>query len=315
MTRTNWLRLAGAALLVLTVAVGVAVWPAAPAQGAAGETYHIDADHALDSADAKQAFEGSGVARANVSSPALSITVATEASACGVESSLFSDTRNDYLCLDYREDVSATIRLWIPKHYWHPYVRQTKQPLTDGPTATFGTADARNYTSVRVRFDGRSTAVYPIPRDVSVTYNLLARADARTQNWLGVELWSTGTTWQYVNQSAFRDGESATVSIKAAPSKTILQYDATPASDPTWLTVPSDRGDSAPVYRMQREGVDNTIYVVAETADPPTVRYRAQGGTLGQIDAALDEIMSIPDKIDTAIDDLLSGIDVPWGDS
>jgi|GEM_PF-494970 len=289
------LYVAVAALLLVATAAGLV---------AASERYNVDAGHGLADRDAIQSFEDDGVARANVSTPHLTLTIAAQADACGVESSLWSDARNDFLCVEYHNDLAQTTRLFVPDDYWTPIVHQDKQAVGDGPPASFQPVHEGNYTSVTIRFDGSGQAVYPIPRDVSTSYALINRINDRTRRIAGVELWSGGTQWRYVNRSAF--GTSPSVAIKTVPDRTMIEYDATPdRAEQTWLPVPSSQSRTAPVYRMQRSNDTETIYVISEADEPPAIRYRARGAGIARVDAAIDEIGSVPEKVSVAVDRLL----------
>lgn len=288
-------RLAIVVVLALALGSGLAV---------AAERYHVDDDHGLATAEAVQTFEDEEIVRANVTTPQLSLAVTKQASACGAETGLFSDARNDFLCVEYQNELPQTTRLYIPDDYWTPFVHDEKQPIGGGPVGSMQPTEDGNFTSVTIRFDGATTAVYPIPRDVSVSYALINRINDRTKTIAGYELWSGGTQWRYVNASAF--GSSPSVAIKTIPERTMIQYDATPnETSATWVPVPDSQRRTAPVYYMQRPDADRTMYVIATSSDPPPIRYRARGTGIARIDAAVDEIMSVPDKIHVTIEQLL----------
>lgn len=284
-----------AAIILLAVGAGLAT---------AAERYNVDADHGLDKQSAIQAFEAEGVVQTEVTTPHLTVTIAKSASDCDADTGLFSDARNDFLCIQYHNDLPQTTRLWIPDAYWTPFVHENKQPVGDGPVASFQPVRHRNYTSVVVRFDGSATAVYAIPRDVTASYALINRINERTQTIAGVELWSGGTQWRYVNTSAF--GSSPSIAIKTKPDRTMIQYDATPnETGGTWVSVPEGESSTSPVYRMQRPGEPQTVYIIADTRHPPPIRYRARGTGIAAVDSAFKEIRTIDEKIGVAIDRML----------
>lgn len=273
------------------------------AVAAAGTTFTIDRDHALTSQSAIQTYERSGSVSTNLSSPKMTVRVAEEASACGLDTGLFEDTRNDYLCLTYKQETDATVRIDIPDAYWTPYVREHKESIADEAPATFSVVGNTSATRVRVSFSGPTHAVYPIPEDVSAAYSLLERADNRSSEYLGIDLLGSNkaTQWQYRNLSS----QNLTIKIKspAAPSKTVVQYDSTPSgADRDWLMVPEDPDDPAPMYRTTKPQSDQTVYLVVQANElssnsTPSIRYRAEGGIRGRINAALREIRMIRERI------------------
>lgn len=288
--------------------VGILAVASTPASATA-TTVTVDANHDLATADAVARYEESGNVSTAFDSPNLGVTIAEEASACGVEQSLFSDTRNDYLCFDHRQDTPTTLRIYIPDEYFHPFVRDDKQSIRQTATASFAPVENGSYTSVRVRFDEAEQAVFAIPEDVAASYAVIAAANNRSERWFGSELIGETTPWQYVNDSAWANSERTSVAIKAPPGETVLQYDAAPnSSQRQWTTVPESPDHPAPVYRMQREGQPNTIYVVAETDDPPELRYKRASGFMGDLDRAMRQIRNIPEQLDAWIDDILP----PW---
>lgn len=293
MRRRRLLLLSGLVLLVLTAGLAIA-----------GERYNIDDDHSLVERTAIENFENEGVAQTEITTPHLTVTVAKRSESCDVDAGLFSDARNIFLCVEYHNDLPQTTRIYIPGDYWTPFVHEDKQSVNDGPTATFQPVEYRNYTAVTVRFDGQGAAVYAIPKDVTVSYALINRINDRTQTVAGIELWSGGTEWQYVNTSAF--GDSPSVAIKTEPDRTMVQYDATAnETQPTWISVPKGESRAAPVYRMQRSGEPKTVYVIADSSNPPPLRYRARGTGIAAVDSAFEELRTIDEKISVAIDRIL----------
>jgi hypothetical protein len=282
--------------------VGVAL--TLTAAGSAETTYTLS-ETGLGNSETVAEYEESGTARVNVSTPRLTVTVAEQASACGLDTSVAKDTRNDYLCLDYREDVPATIRLHVPDDYWHPYVRQEKASLRGDTTASFTVRDDGNATVVETSFDTRTHAVFAIPEDVTASYYVLDRANTRSKDLFGIDLLGHSTGWQHVNDSLL-SGSNTTARLVNEQGSLIIQYDATPnASEPTWLAVPSEPGDSAPVYRMTRSGEPDAVYIVSETTNAPRVRYKSVSGLSQRIDAAWRQIRSIDDELDNLIDNTI----------
>jgi hypothetical protein len=299
-----------AAVIVLTAALGVTVALAAGQD--AGVDYPLDDTTHLSTQEGIQTYDETGVVHANVSTPQLTVTVADSASECGLETSMVSDTRNSYLCLDYQEDVDATIRIHVSGDYWHPYVRETKASIRGTAPASFQPTEDGNATAVTVDLDGATKAVYPVPRDVTASYYVLEHADSRSESILGFGFRGHSTSWQTIDSGAF-SGENTSTRLMNEEGQLLLQYDATPnQSESTWFAVPSEPGN-APVYRMTRSGEPNATYVVSTTTDAPPVRYKSVSGASQQIDAAMRQIGNVQEKvqywIDNTLDRFLGGDD------
>jgi len=127
----------------------------------------IDADHGLTSDAAKASFEEDGVATTSLSAPDVTITVASELSQCGVEDWTVSDTRNDFVCLEYSEEIDRTLRFFVPNEYWHPYVRETVDPVHGDVTASFEPVEDSEYTAVTATVDEPTTVVWPVNAESS----------------------------------------------------------------------------------------------------------------------------------------------------
>lgn len=306
--------LLAAALIGVPVAGGALSTGPGVASASSYTVYEIDADHALVEENSIETYESEGAASTSLTTPRMNVTIAEQASACGVDQPFVSDVRNDYLCLDYQEDVPATVRLNIPEAYWHPYIRESKAPVTDGPRATLDpvTVDNESYTSVRATFEGQTNAVYAIPEDATASYALLERANERVAEVAGFRLWSKGTEWQTVSGEEFGQ-ENATIRLNVKdPSSTLIQYDLNPEpGSETWVTVPDSQDHHAPVYRMQRDGVEGVVYIVAEDSNPPQIRYRHQGNSpLARVDRIADSISKVPDKLMDRVDSW--SVDIPF---
>lgn len=270
----------------------------------------VDADHALADQSAVTEYEQSGLVATNLSTPQMSVTIAEKRAACDRDDSLTDsvrDKRYHYLCFDYYGEVKQTTRIHIPEGYWHPYIRDGKEPLGDGPTASFRSVGNASYTSVEMTFEGRGTAVYAIPKDATASYWAIERINDRTERVGGITLWSSGTSWQTINQSAF--AENPAVELKTVPDRTVVQYDTTPEQETAaWAPVPEDKDATAPVYVMQPADANKTLYVVSKRDNPPQVRYRVRGTGLGRVDAAIDQLRTIDEQVQSYVDSVTDAL-------
>lgn len=271
---------------------------------AAANVYTIDADHGLTDADAIAEFEQTGSVSVEVATPHIGLTVAEQADACDVETAIYEDIRNDYFCIRHYAEQTQTLRIHVPAEYWHPYIRDDKQPIGDGPTASFQPTKNGSYTSVRTTIAGNTTVVYPIPEDVAASYSVISYLNERTQRVAGITLTSPGTQWVVINATQWADRPS--VAIRGPPDRLMIEYDAAAGNATEWLSVPSSKLKPAPVHTMQREGANQTVYVVSEGEGPPRFRYRVRGkGLLSMGDAIAREIGQIQDKVQRMINGII----------
>lgn len=281
------------AALAIVVGAGVA-HVSGPAAGQSMLT--IDADHAL-TTDAKQAaFEQTGVATASLNAPDLSITVAADhdGKGCGIKG-WHSDLRNDYLCLQYNEEIDRQVRIFIPAEYWTPYLRTSVDEVGGGPAATFEPVENGQYTSVTVTLSGSGTYAYPVTKEASFFAGARDRTLGNLENITGVG-YPERQAWQYI--PAERLGGNQSAYVVRAPNGTenlLLEYET---SDGGWSTVPDGAKSFAPVYFETKRGVEGRAYVFATTSDPPRVRYKTQAGGRDQLGAAFREIGQIPSRLE-----------------
>jgi hypothetical protein len=294
-------RIAIAALVVLAM-VGAGVSLASTTS-----TATVDADHALTTEAAVQEYEHTGVVNTSLGSPAVDVTIAEESSMCGVDQGVFSDTRNDYICFNHKQDRPTTLRIWIPDDYWHPFSREAKQSLSGNAEASFSPVENSSYTSVRVHFDQKEKAVFPIPEDVAASYALIDAANNRSEDYFGRPILGKSTKWYYVNPDDWNTSDNPTIAIKSPPGQTVLQYDASDnKSETQWTTLPESESHPADVYITSRDS-ENTVYVFAETDDPPAIRYKRESGALGQIESARRQISQIATQMEIWIENALPG--------
>lgn len=288
------LAVALALLLVTAGVVGTAV----------GQTRTtIDSDHALTSDEKQSAFVESGSASADITAPNMTVTVASEHETCGIDG-FNSDIRNDYLCIDYAEDVDRTIRIHIPAEYWTPYLRQSVDPVAGDATAAYEPVNDASATAVTVTLDESGTYAWPVTKETSFFAERKKSVLDRVSNVTGVGVPSSDE-WQYIDAAQLGGNESAYV--LTAPNGTdavVLEY-KTDAGE--WAAVPDESQDYAPVYYETKTGVDERVYVFATVENPPEVRYKTEAGSADQFGSALREISQVP----TRLEDIL-GVDLPF---
>jgi len=285
-----------AALLVVTL-----LTPAALAQ----TRTTIDDDHALESEGQQAAFVQEGVATADLTAPDMQLTVATEHDDAGCEIDGFhSDLRNDYLCVEYTEEVDRTIRLYVPAEYWTPYVRENVSPVAGDQSATFEPIRDNGYTKVTFQVTEPGTYAWKINAEASLASGAKERTLENIEKVTGVGM-PNASTWSYIKPEQLAGNNSAYV-VRAPNGTDALVMEYQTASG-EWAQVPDEAESYAPVYYETKNGVDDRVYVFATSTEAPEVRYKTEAAATTQIGAAIRQIGQIP----TRVEDIF-GIDIPF---
>jgi predicted secreted protein len=290
------------AFIVVGSLVAMSVGVAASVATAQQSRYTLDADHALDTDAQKAAFEQSGVATADITAPDLTLTVATEHDVCDIEG-FHSDVRNDYFCVEYGEEIDRDLRVFVPDEYWHPYVRETVEPVAGDQPASFEPVRGGDYTAVTMTLDEPGTYAWKINAEASYFSSAKDRTVDRVSEVTGVGV-PEREEWQYIDADQL-GGDRAAYVVRA-PNGTdalVMEYN----SSDGWTTVPDSEQEYAPVYWQAKDGVDDRAYVFATTSDPPEVRYKTSPSSRDSLSAALREIGSIPSRVEDILD-----IDIPF---
>lgn len=288
-----------ASLLLLVATAG-----AAPVL-ATGVRTTVDDDHALATEHKQADFVQQGYATADLTAPSMSVTVADSHEDPGCElDGVYSDTRNDFLCIRYDEEIDRTLRLYIPAEYWTPYVRTDVEPITGGVPAAYEPVENSQYTAVTVELTEPGTYAWPVTKEASLWASAKERTLENIENVTGVGVPSTDE-WRYISQSELGGNQSAYV--VRAPNGTdalVLEYKT---GREEWAEVPAEPRSYAPVYYETKQGVDDRAYVFATTDNPPEVRYKTTAGPTDQIGAALRQIGQIPNRLEE-----IFNIDIPF---
>jgi len=261
----------------------------------------IDADHGLTSDTEQAAFEEEGYATTDLNAPNMTVSVAAELSQCGVEDWTVSDLRNDFLCVEYGEEIDRTIRLHIPQEYWHPYVREEVSPVAGDETASFQPVEDGEFTEVTFDVSGPTTLVWPINAESSW---FSSRKDSTIENLesvTGVGV-AEGEGWQ----QATLDGNGTGYVIRAPNGTDALSMEYQ-TSDGSWATIPDSEESYAPVYVQGYDGVDDRTVVVATVSDPPQIRYKTDATRTDKIAAGWRELTRIDDRLEEMLN-----IDIPF---
>lgn len=293
-----------AALLLLVVATLSPVATVARAD----DVVTIDSRHGLAERSAIDDYERSGVSTASLDAPAMRLTVAESHQDVGLSGfHLDMDTR--YLRIEYNETVPRTIRLYIPSEYWYPVTFEGREAETSDVTADFRpTADGR-YTAVTVRLTGKTDAVFDVPAAASFVFwgrDASREAVANTTGYEPPEIGPTATEWRYVPEGQL-DNSSYPINVSEDASPTI-QYDAEPAEgEERWLAVPECGNAHAPVCTFEKQGVDDRVFVLSQTADAPSVRFQPGTDYAASGRSVWSELELIPSRFFEDLGSLLGG--------
>ncbi|UTF52757.1 hypothetical protein [Natronosalvus rutilus] len=293
-----------ASLLTLSLFAGIGL-PAA-ASTSDGNVTTIDTDHPLATGDAIETFEAEGYVEGHVGQLDMTLSVAEESADAGVDSRLETDFNAVYLRAQYNETIDRSVRVYIPNELWYSYPSQAEQSITNDIGADFEPTREGEYTAVTLHFEdvdeNGTDAVFRVSKEASTVFSLRDTSSGFVENVTGYELptIAASTEWQYA-QDAFAGNES-TVAIDH-DGEIVLEYDGddTPGRE-RWQTVPdcsSSAGVDAVVCQYERQGVENTTYVMSRTSKPPALRYTDdrswldgfRSTVMNDLEAALEKAM------------------------
>lgn len=306
------------ALLVITTAL--ATPGLVGADGTARE--EIDADHSLTTSSAHRTYEEEGAVSTDLTVPNSVLTISKDLDGCGLDdgtvSAKVAGAKSDFVCFTNREDIAYSIRVFIPAEYWTPYIRESKRSVGGKTNATFEPVKSGTYQSIEFDAPAGETVAFEIPETTQAVYYAIERPKSRIEKLTGWSIGSKEEPWTRIEPASL-SGDNATVRIRTSgnPEDAMVQYDTSGSGeDPSWLNVPTKPG-KAPVYRFTKSGVNNTVYVVSTTSDPPAVRYKTNSSAASGIGSAIEDIKNMKPRIEDLGIDLpdisLPDITLPWG--
>ena len=303
--------LALTALLVTSMVSVVAVAPTA----ASGNTTALDDDTALTEESVIEEYEEEGVVTVSETVPDLSITVADSAGDVDVHGLRYTDYDTTYLRFEYDESIERTVRVYVPREYWHPHP-STLDAVDGDASAQLTPTEDGNYTAVEIHFDGETDAVFEVRQQASLVFSARDHGTEWLSNETGVDIPAVSgeqDQWEYLPAQALAN-ESA-VGIDTEGDDVRVQYDASNTSDPTdqrWRTIPpcsSSAGGDAPVCTFENDHEPDRINVLAQTNDPPDVRYHHDAGFFADLRSSGGELFGdIPGAVLDDARDFLDGV-------
>jgi len=293
-------------LVVLTLGVTGAV---------SGQTgvYPVDSDHPLTQDQQITEFQASGVASANLTALDLGVTVAEDHDQAGM-SGFYTDTGKIWLCLDYRESISRTIRIHLPQEYFTPRPGEVESVTSDHMATLTVRGDGEEYTAATVEFNDSSRACFPISKSSGTYWS--AKSDFNswvnnTTGWKMPTFRDTAEEWRALPEQAFQNSTMYRIPTKG--QEVSIQYDARAGPETRWLRVPECSDISQQQICRYREETDTTnrendSVVLMSTKDtPPAVRFKYGSDTSAGLVAGLRDIQGAVDSFAEDISGWLGG--------
>lgn len=287
-------------LAILAVMAPVAAGPALASDSGGEESVTLSADIPINSDASVQEYEQNGVVSGGVGAPQMEITIGEERDDVGLGYSLDpldGSTRNDFIRIEHKEGMERTVRVPVRSDYWKPFPREGLESVDESHTADLKPVqmDGGKFSLITVTFDGKDSAVFPIPEDAVAVYRVSERTEENVNSTFGVDLGLTPTPWSQVDSSVF--GNDTAVRMEGEPDDMMIQYNDGSSESAEWLKVPDEPTDGVPVYRMEKEGVSGAVYVVSRTTDPPQIRYKTKSTWGDEVSLMWREAKSVPDRI------------------
>lgn len=264
------------AVLLVSALIGVAV-SMATASSATPTITELDKDTGLDGQHAKGAFKQKGHVTVDVSAPALSITVSKKAKDAGLSSYRHSDTLNDFVCVDYQEDIPRKIRFYVPAEpYFDAFNKESMTSIDGTHSAEFSRIRGGEYTSVVVEFDRAAEACFKISEAQSRVWGVVGQKEEQVENSTGVRV-PQKSEWSYIDSSEWQNRSSVELDSNSTDNL-IVEYDATSngADEEKWVVATDERGDSDRLswFSKTRSDGERVVVLVSRYDETPTVRYK-----------------------------------------
>lgn len=279
-----------AGFAVLTLGVG----GFGPASATAGTT-DIGTAHPLADDAAISEYQRTGYTSGEMDRYRITLTMSSERGAVGLQPSIVSNVRNDYLKISYQEDHARTLRFLIPREYATPYVRESVESVSSDHVASFGPAREGKFLEVIVEVDGPAEIVLPVEKGSEIAYGYMERVDKRVEEATGVSPLGRDAEWQYVDEERLET--EAAIAIDADPKNTLIQFDAKPnQAEEVWLNAPQGERNGVEAYYFVKESEDQ-IYIVVTGENPPAVRYKTDATMTDKATGWVNDAKQMPSRL------------------
>lgn len=239
----------------------------------AGDMTTIDDDHYLTTADAKAEYGEKGHVSADLHSPDMTITVAENADDVDL-AGIYINFANDYIRIQYREDRTRTLRIYIPEEYISPRTANELEAENDNVVADFRPIHGNTMMEMRVRVTRPTDAVFKLPKDAGIVFSYVDDYQDRLNESTGWDLpspFGDREPWQYIARSEINDEDLFAVE-KPPDGELMVQYDAWPDDDTEmWLPIQECPEREANVCYLETD--DQYMHIVS-TDNATAVRYK-----------------------------------------
>lgn len=300
-------RSVGASALVLLGILG-ALLVLAGAAGATGalsdDSYGIDADHGLADNETIAEYESTGHATArDVQGLDATISYADDKSAVDRDGVRPVDSAHEYVRIEYREDISRTLRIWIPAEYSTPYERDNVEALESDHVATYSSARSGEYLQIEIDVDGETDVVLPVHKHSAFTYSIIQGYEERLAAITGSD-----KEWQYVDGDELAAEHSVELDVDD-PESIVVQHDATPGeTEESWVATPRDADGSTDGVYYYVDEERSTAYVVSQ-GEERAVRFMGEeAGIRERAEGHVNDARQIPDRIRDRLEDGLTDL-------
>lgn len=298
MRPTRWLAvivLVVAMLLLLSVSIAVVLAD----EGGEDTVTEIEGNHALVEAEQIQGFETEGAASADLEQLDATVTVAKSKRDVDVDhwdAPTTTDVGNHYLRIQYEEDISRTIRIWIPAEYIAPYERAGVESITSEHTADYSPVRDRAFLEVVVHLDGEADVVLPMGKLGAGVEGTIADRVRNLDEATGGFL-ATDREWTYLEGSDDRD---RVVELDVDPGNALIQFDAADDHETRWINAPEGDTRGAPVY-YHVDGNNESVFLVITTDEQVDIRYTEESTFVDEVRGAINDARhaaeTLPDRV------------------
>lgn len=267
----------------------------------------LDENTPLTERSSWESFKSDGRVTVNVTAPDLTLTVAKEQEDVDLRG-FHNDYSNEYLRIQYDEDLSRTIRFYVPSNYFGPYFDERVESV-GGDAAAIKLVPVLDgkYTAVTIELTGKTDAVFKISQTKGKTWSFWSQQDDKIENVTGVSSGISGTEqWNYAKSEEWSDDGTLTIGNVSNPKKVLIQYNAGQGEEAVWLKVTSKQDRDGPYYFVRESSSDGnaTIVVVSESSTPPAVRVQRHATARAGIGSILSDWGRTLDRASSFFDGL-----------
>jgi hypothetical protein len=296
------------AALLIGSCVGFAATSAIAASSTTSSTLtDLDENTPLTERSSWESFKSDGRVSVNVTAPDLTLTIGKEQENVDLRG-FHNDYSNEYLRIQYDEDLSRTIRFYVPSNYWGSYFDERVESVggDDAAIKLVPVLDGR-YTAVTIDLTGKTDAVFKISQTKGKTWSFWSAQDEKIENVTGVSSGISGTEqWNYAQADEWSDDGTLTIENVSNPDRVLIQYDAGTGEEAVWLRVTGEQDRDGPYYFVRESSSDGnaTIVVVSESSTPAPVRVQRHATARDGIGSVVNDWAQTLDRASSFFDGL-----------